>query len=143
MPPPKSGHQKIQDRLSTLLKSLLGGAYAVRVEMAFQPAPEYEVWVADVGCVSQRRDDETAPDEYLMGAPEIVIEVLSPSNTVDEISDKMAICMENGCRSFWTVDPKRRVISVTHGATTTHYVVAETILIAEPAVELLVQEVFA
>jgi hypothetical protein len=29
----------------------------VEMEMAFRPTPEHEVWQADVGCVSQERDD--------------------------------------------------------------------------------------
>jgi Uma2 family endonuclease len=61
-----------------------------------------------------------------MGAPELVIEVLSPSNTVHEINDKMAICMANGCRSFWTVDGKRNRVSVTKGDVTRHYGVADS-----------------
>jgi Uma2 family endonuclease len=130
MPTPKSGHQKIQDRLQMLLKKLLGEAYAVRMEMAFRPTPEHEVWVADVGCVLWERDDETPADEYLKGAPELVVEVLSPSNTVDEVNDKMFICMANGCQSFWVVDPKRQVVSVTQGAVTTHYSVQATIVVS-------------
>jgi Uma2 family endonuclease len=60
-------------------------------------------------------------DAYLMGAPDLVVEVLSPSNTVDEINDKMALCLENGCSSFWVVDPKRKRVSVTEGDVTRHY----------------------
>jgi Uma2 family endonuclease len=60
-------------------------------------------------------------DAYLMGAPDLVVEVLSPSNTVDEINDKMALCLENGCFSFWVVDPKRKRVSVTEGDVTRHY----------------------
>jgi Uma2 family endonuclease len=142
MPPPKWGHSRIQARLQALLQRVLGDTFSVRVEMPFRPAPEYEVWVADVGCVSVGRDDATAADEYLMGAPEVTIEVLSPSNTVDEINDKMAICMSNGCNSFWIVDPKRRGVSVTHGAVTTHYGGGSTISISSPAMEVKVVEIF-
>jgi Uma2 family endonuclease len=142
MPPPKSGRQKIQDRLRMLLKTKFGEGYAVRVKMAFRPTPEHEVWVADVGCVSVDRDDATAADDYLIGAPELVIEVLSPSNTVDEINDKMLICMSNGCNSFWIVDPKRQLVSVTQGAVTTHYGVQATIVISSPVIEVEVGEIF-
>jgi Uma2 family endonuclease len=142
LPPRKSGHQKIQDRLQMLLKRMLGEDYVVRMEMAFRPMLEHEVWVADVGCVSVGRDDATAADDYLMGAPELVIEVLSPSNTVDEINDKMHICMSNGCDSFWIVDPKRRVVSVMHGAVTTHYGIDATIVISSLDVEVKVGEIF-
>ena len=98
MPPPKKGHQKIQDRLQMWLKRLAGEEYVVRMEMAFRPAPDYEIWQADVGCVSVERDDATRDDEYLMGSSNLVIEVLSPSNTVDEINDKMALL--HGHRMF-------------------------------------------
>ena len=62
-----------------------------------------------------------------MGAPELVIEVLSPSNTVHEINDKMSICMANGCQSFWTVDDKRKRVSVTEGDVTRHYGLSDSI----------------
>ena len=142
IPPPKSGHHKIQDRLQMLLKKIFGENYAVRMEMAFRPTPEHEVWVADVGAVSVERDDATAPDDYLMGAPELVIEVLSPSNTVDEIYDKMFVSMSNGCNCFWVVDRKRQVVSVTQGAVTTHYGVQATIVTSSPAIEVRVGEIF-
>jgi Uma2 family endonuclease len=142
IPPRKSGHQKIQDRLQLLLKKILGDDYAVRMEMAFRPAPEHEVWAADVGCVSAGRDDATAADDYLMGAPELVIEVLSPSNTVDEIYDKMFVCMSNGCNCFWVVDPKRQVVSVTQGAVTTHYGIQAAIVMSSPVMEVKVGEIF-
>ena len=100
MPPPKKGHQKLQDRIQILLKGLAGEKAVVRMEMAFRPTPEHEVWQADVGCVSLERDDATGDDEYLMGSPELVVEVLSPSNTMDEILERQDICLANGCVSF-------------------------------------------
>jgi Uma2 family endonuclease len=142
MPPPKKGHQRIQNRLQGLMQRLLGDGYVVHMEMAFRPLPEHEVWVADVGCVSADRDRVTGDDEYLSGAPEIVIEVLSPGNTFDEINDKMSISMANGCTSFWVVDPKRQVVSVTQGAVTKHYGLPATIEISSPAMEFKVEQIF-
>jgi Uma2 family endonuclease len=113
MPPPKRGHQRIQDRIMMLLKRLVGDTGVVQMEMAFRPTPEHEVWQADVACVSVERDAATDDDEYLMGSPELVVEVLSPSNTMDEILERQDICLANGCVSFWTVDPKRQIVMVT------------------------------
>jgi Uma2 family endonuclease len=113
MPPPKRGHQRIQDRITTLLKRQVGNAGVVQMEMAFRPTPEHEVWQADVACVSVERDAATADDEYLMGSPELVVEVWLPSNTMDEILERQGMCLANGCVSFWTVDPKRKVVMVT------------------------------
>ena len=142
VPPPKWGHQRLQDGVSMLLKSVAGEGYVVRVEMGFQPAPEYEMWVADVGCVSRERADATGDDEYLMGAPELVVEVLSPSNTVDEINDRMSTCMANGCRSFWTVDGKRQRVSVTEGDVTRHYGLTDSIRCSLFQAEIPVKEIF-
>jgi Uma2 family endonuclease len=127
MPPPRKGRQRIQDRLQRLLQRFAREHYVIHMEMAFRPTPEHEVWVADIGCVSMDRDDATAADDYPIGAPELVIAVLSPSNTADEINDKMFICMSNGCNSFWIVDPKRQLVSVTQGAVTTLHGHAEDV----------------
>jgi Uma2 family endonuclease len=48
----------------------------------------------------------------MVGAPEIVIEVLSPSNTIKKMREGRKICLENGCREFWTVDSKSREVEV-------------------------------
>jgi len=121
VPPPKWGHQRIQDRIQTLLKRLAGDTGVARMEMAFRPTPEHEVWLADVGFVRAERAESVGEDEYLAGAPDLVVEVLSPSNTVDEINDKMSLCLGNGCSSFWVIDPKRKRLSVTEGDVTRHY----------------------
>jgi Uma2 family endonuclease len=42
----------------------------------------------------------------------MVIEVLSPSNTVAEIYHKEKLCLENGAKQFWVVDPDRRQVKV-------------------------------
>ena len=42
----------------------------------------------------------------------MVIEVLSPSNTVSEMLDREKVCLENGCQEFWLVDIERRQVKV-------------------------------
>ena len=51
-------------------------------------------------------------DDGIHGAPDLVIEVLSPSNTVTEILDKEAMCLENGSKEFWVVDVDRQQVKV-------------------------------
>jgi Uma2 family endonuclease len=141
MPPPKKGHQRIQDRFQMLLKPLVR-EMAVRVEMAFRPMADHEVWLADVGCVSLERDNATGDDEYLMGSPELVVEVLSPSNTMDEMHDKMSLCMDNGCLSFWIADPKRKTVSVRESNVTKHHGLSEAILCSLLQGQVQVREIF-
>jgi len=140
--PPKLGHSRNQRNILALLLKHAPDAF-VEVEMPFRPTAEHEVWVADVGLVRAERERATGDDEYLMGSPELVVEVLSPSNTVDEINDKMAICMDNGCLSFWVVDGKRKRISVTEGRITRHYTETDTIACSLLNGELRVSDIFA
>jgi Uma2 family endonuclease len=42
----------------------------------------------------------------------MVIEVLPPSNTSSEMRDRRNICLENGSREFWVVNPKLREVEV-------------------------------
>jgi Uma2 family endonuclease len=77
-----------------------------------------------------------------MGAPDLAIEVLSPSNTVDEITEKMSVCMANGCVSFWIVDPRRTRVSVTEGDVTKHYGVSGLIRCSLLEADVRVDEIF-
>jgi Uma2 family endonuclease len=66
--------------------------------------------VADVAAVS--RDRFYADEDFVRGAPELVIEILSPSNTAVEMNDKERLCLENGCREFWVVDMDLRLVKI-------------------------------
>ncbi len=112
VPPPIHRHFLIQHRLRRLLEARVGSAGMVETEWGFRPTPEYEYRRADVAFVSQDRVDGVSPDGHLAGAPELVIEVLSPSNRRGKIAVTQRLCLENGCREFWAIDPKRRVVTV-------------------------------
>ena len=111
VPPPMKEHARIQRKLMLLLHRLCSGWY-VDKEFAFRPLPEHEVWVADIGVVEARRWDATQDRAWLSGAPELVIEVLSPSNTAQEMNDREQICFQGGCQEFWIVDPKLNTVRV-------------------------------
>jgi Uma2 family endonuclease len=85
----------------------------VETEVAFRALPEYELRGADVAFVSKERWDATDDDDNLHGSPELVIEILSPSNTKAEIHEKAVLCLSTGAFEFWVLDAKRKTISVT------------------------------
>jgi Uma2 family endonuclease len=109
---PKFKHHLIQSRLRDRLKGISPTGAFVEYEVAFRALPEHELRVADVAFISAERVAVVDPDDHLHGAPDLVIEVLSPSNMAAEIYDKEKLCLENGAKEFWVVDPDRRQVKV-------------------------------
>ena len=110
---PKARHYRLQMQLLKPLEAVAPPGSLVGIEFPFRPLPEHELRVADVAYVSPSRWQQVDPEDNLHGAPELVIEVLSPSNTAAEILAKEQICLENGCLEFWVVDDQRRQVRVT------------------------------
>lgn len=110
---PKMKHTKLQFRLVELLRTKAERLGVVGAEVPYRALPEYDLRGADVAYVSRQRWDATDDDDNLHGSPELVIEVLSPSNTKAEIHEKAVLCLSSGAQEFWVVDPKREPVSVT------------------------------
>ena len=99
---PNRMHVGMQARLVRLLNSELDKQGFVSTEVPFRVS-QGDLRVADVAFVTWLRW-EVPGSETLVGAPELVIEVLSPSNTAAEMYAREKLCLENGCLQFWTVD---------------------------------------
>lgn len=52
------------------------------------------------------------PDGFLEGAPDLAVEILSPSNTVAEIRGKIVEYFENGVRLVWVIHPQEQYVLV-------------------------------
>jgi len=52
------------------------------------------------------------PKGYFRGAPDLAVEVISPSNTFEEIHNKLVEYFENGCRLAWVVHPDEQWVLV-------------------------------
>jgi Uma2 family endonuclease len=112
VPPPKPAHHETRDRLGVTLKAVAPPHYRVLFEFAYQIRRKRFI-VADLGITTQQRWQAALDSgEYFDGAPEFVLEVLSPANTAAEIGDKRSVSLSNGCVEYWTVDPVRRMIEV-------------------------------
>ena len=110
--PPKHKHHDIQHNLLYLLHTAAGPLGRAVAEMGFRALPDHEFRVADVAFVSRERWRQIAQDGNLQGAPELTIEVLSPSNTASEMLEKEQLCLENGALELWVVDPARLSVKV-------------------------------
>ncbi|HEV7347903.1 Uma2 family endonuclease [Telluribacter sp.] len=57
--------------------------------------------------------DETKLDEQgCNGAPDLVIEILSPGNTKREMSEKYELYEEAGVREYWLVEPNDEIVLI-------------------------------
>ncbi len=52
------------------------------------------------------------PKGFLHGAPDLAVEILSPSNTVPAMKKKAVEYFENGSRLVWIIDPEDRTVTV-------------------------------
>lgn len=110
VPPPEHPHARAQWQLRRLLEPAAGPGGVVDKEIAYRALPEHEYRVADVAYMPRARWD--AIQDYLFGAPDLVVEILSPSNTVTEMREKRKLCLANGSVEFWVVDPEQREVEV-------------------------------
>ncbi len=130
MPHEGCRHELVRGELRTA--SLAGwrhGAVAMRIGRLVGNHVEAHrlgtVFAAETGCVLERRPDTVraadvafvssarmaamdATTAFLPGAPDLAVEVLSPSDTGPEVREKVAVWLRSGCRMVWIVDPERR-----------------------------------
>jgi Uma2 family endonuclease len=99
-------HKDLQRRLRGMLeKAARQTGYVADTDYPYRPLPENELWGADVVCLKESR--ERTPDNWLMGSPELVIEVRSPEDGKYELYDRaMTTLAGEGAVEFWVIDPK-------------------------------------
>ena len=67
----------------------------------------------DVGFLSAARVPPTGiPDGYIDGPPDLAVEVISPTDTLYEVDDKIAEYLAAGTRLAWVINPRRRTVAV-------------------------------
>jgi len=127
---PKLAHERLQRRLMHLLETALP-EYEIGVEYAFRPLAEFDLRAADVAAVSAARAAAADPEDNLHGAPDLVIEVKSPSNTPRKLQELASLCLANGAVEFWIVDRLLKSITVVQrDGTRQVYGVADAISLA-------------
>jgi Uma2 family endonuclease len=111
---PKAKHYHLQRQFVRLLESRLAGFGQAGMEFPYRPVAEFDLRVADVAVVSHLRYDQIDPEDNLRGAPELVIEIKSPSNTDRQLRELASLGLANGCVEFWIVDADDATITVIH-----------------------------
>jgi len=135
MPSPKAIHQFVVGELFTALRDR---AKQARLGVAlFAPydvrLSGYNAVQPDILFFSAARTQSLGPD-FARGIPDLVVEVLSPSNRRLDLIVKRALYAASGIPEYWIVDPEKRTISVNvlEGA---HYV--DSVFAQGPLVSLI------
>jgi Uma2 family endonuclease len=100
-PPPSPSHSKKQFRIGALLERFMPEGQ-VLTECPISNSDG--IRAADVAWLAPGRGQETETDTPLLRAPEICVEVLSKSNTVQEMKEKVSLYFEAGAREVWICD---------------------------------------
>jgi Uma2 family endonuclease len=97
-PPPSLTHGSRQFRIAQLLAELLSEGPVV-TECPLSTADG--VKAIDIAWLAPGRTEIDAGDLVLEKAPEICVEILSPSNSPEEMAEKRALYFEAGAREVW------------------------------------------
>jgi Uma2 family endonuclease len=100
-PPPAPSHGVKQAKIATLFERLLPEGVVV-TECPLSTSDG--VKAIDIAWLAPERRQEVDSAVCLTQAPEICVEVLSPSNTAEEISEKIDLYFEAGAKEVWICD---------------------------------------
>src|SRR5882672_4137823 len=116
-PPPGHEHGLVAMNIAGPLYSYaktknLGNVYAAETGFLLEQDPD-TVRAPDVAFVRRERIQKAGTVEgYWIGAPDLAVEVLSPSDTVRRIEGEVAEWLESGSRLVWVVRPKMHTVTV-------------------------------
>ena len=114
-PGPAWSHRLLQFRLARHLHAWTEktgqGEVGLEGDCILSENPD-TVRVPDVVVLLRRRVFDNEPGGWIRGAPDIAIEVLSPSNTVRQMREKTNEYFEAGALRVWIVDPQARSVAI-------------------------------
>jgi Uma2 family endonuclease len=113
VPAPKTVHQEVSTNLiyaisDFIRKNKLGKLFHAPTDVVLS---ETEKPQPDIFYISANRLDIITED-CIKGAPDLVIEVLSPSTASRDRVEKSRIYYKFGVKEYWIVDPAAKVIEV-------------------------------
>lgn len=90
----------------------LGEVFAAETGFILSTDPD-TVRAPDAAFVAaDRMPQGDSPPGYLRLAPDLVVEVVSPSDTASELQGKVCTWLDAGCRLVWVVYPATRSVTV-------------------------------
>lgn len=111
---PSIRHQRIVGEIDFTFKSfvkkkkgkceIFGAGIDVRLD-----CDDKTMVVPDISVICEK---DKFTEQYLDGAPDLVVEVLSPSTRKKDMTLKLSKYAEAGVREYWIIDPKKEAVIV-------------------------------
>jgi len=116
MAAPNTRHQAIQLALSSQFYNFLRGKPCKAYPAPFDVRLFYEVDENDDTVVQPDIvvvcDEKKRGPKGCRGAPDLVVEILSPTNTAMEMQRKLDLYLRSGVREYWVVNPENNSLTV-------------------------------
>lgn len=117
-PAPSRKHQEISKNVNRVLDkffyekkcSLYYAPFDVRIPIKTKEDQEIFTVVQPDLCVIC--DPNKLDDRGCIGAPDLIIEILSPGNSKREMKDKFELYEEAGVREYWIIDPNQESVLI-------------------------------
>jgi Uma2 family endonuclease len=111
---PTSKHQTAVLSIASAFKVLTiekqnGFAFTSPIDVFFD---KYNNTQPDVLFIKKERGFLIEPTNGIVGAPDIIVEVISPSSVKMDKKDKKALYLSFGVKEFWLVDPVYQTLSL-------------------------------
>lgn len=91
-----------------ILQKKLGKVFVAPTDVYFN---EHDTFQPDILFVSTERK-HILKDERIEGAPDLVVEILSPSTGYYDLAKKKDVYEQSGVKEYWIVDPKLKSMEV-------------------------------
>ena len=114
-PSPSTAHQRISGRLHAGLFNLLAGKECevfhapFDIELKKEGVEGTKIVVPDLSVIC---DKSGLNDQRYVGAPAIIIEIISPSNQSHDLVTKLNLYMEFGVKEYWIVNPLLNTVQI-------------------------------
>ncbi|HWF48591.1 MAG TPA: Uma2 family endonuclease [Bryobacteraceae bacterium] len=146
-PDVKALHQEVAHRICWLLeRKLEGSRFVTRQRTNMQMPQDHSMPSPDVFVIdAERWRAAIAQNGYPQQSPQLVVEVISRSNTKKHVNRKAALYLKNGASAVWIVYPNKKIIQVLSAANPAAALSIDDSLTLPPplpAIHLRVRDIF-
>jgi len=114
-PFPSRKHQRVSNRLEAKFNVLLDGESCEMfhapydIELKNKDIEGIKIVIPDISIIC---DKSGFTDARYVGVPELIVEILSPSNQSHDLVTKLNLYMDYGVKEYWIVNPILNTVTV-------------------------------